>query len=65
MKILVIRARGIPDIQGGVETHCQELYPRINSSMTVLIRTPYVKNIEITNYKGVELVPIDTPKKVD
>ena len=63
MKILVIRARGIPDIQGGVETHCQELYPRINSSMTVLIRTPYVKNIEITNYKGVELVPIDTPKK--
>ena len=66
MNILVLGTRGIPNIQGGVETHCQELYPRIlelNCNVTVLTRTPYVKNIEITNYKGVELVPIDTPKK--
>ena len=29
MKIVVIGTRGIPEIQGGVETHCQELFPRI------------------------------------
>ena len=29
MKIFVIGTRGIPDILGGVETHCQELFPRI------------------------------------
>ena len=29
MKIAVVGTRGIPDIQGGVETHCQELYPRL------------------------------------
>ena len=29
MKIFVIGTRGIPDVLGGVETHCQELFPRI------------------------------------
>ena len=29
MKIVVVGTRGIPDIQGGVETHCEELYPRL------------------------------------
>lgn len=29
MKIFVTGTRGIPDIPGGVEKHCQELYPRI------------------------------------
>ena len=29
MKIVVIGTRGIPNIMGGVETHCEELFPRI------------------------------------
>jgi hypothetical protein len=29
MKICVIGTRGIPNIQGGVEKHCQGLYPRL------------------------------------
>ena len=29
MKIVVTGTRGIPDIMGGVETHCEELFPRI------------------------------------
>ncbi len=29
MKIVVIGSRGIPNIQGGVETHCEELYTRL------------------------------------
>ena len=29
MKIIVTGTRGIPNIQGGVESHCEELFPRI------------------------------------
>ena len=29
MKIAVIGTRGIPNVMGGVETHCEELFPRI------------------------------------
>lgn len=29
MKVVVTGTRGIPDILGGVETHCEELFPRI------------------------------------
>lgn len=29
MKIIVTGTRGIPDVMGGVETHCEELFPRI------------------------------------
>lgn len=29
MKIIVTGTCGIPDVMGGVETHCEELFPRI------------------------------------
>ena len=29
MKIVVTGTRGIPNVMGGVETHCEELFPRI------------------------------------
>ena len=45
MKIGVIGTRGIPDIQGGIETHCQELYTRLaeikGNQVTIYRRTPY------------------------
>lgn len=31
MKICVIGLRGIPDVSGGIETHCEELFPRLAS----------------------------------
>jgi hypothetical protein len=31
MRIFVLGTRGFPNIQGGVEKHCEELYPRIVS----------------------------------
>ena len=37
IKIIVTGTRGIPDILGGVETHCEELYPRLaNNKYTLL-----------------------------
>lgn len=46
MKIFVTGTRGIPDIPGGVEKHCQELYPLISlAGHTVILatRAPYVE----------------------
>ena len=42
MKIVVTGTRGIPGIQGGVETHCQELYPLIADEQheIIVIRRP-------------------------
>lgn len=65
MKIVVTGTRGIPDIMGGVETHCEELFPRIverGDEVTVIRRTNYVKD-ELKEWKGVKLVNVDSPKK--
>lgn len=67
MKIVVIGTRGIPEIQGGVETHCQELYPRIAAmghDVTVIRRTPYVNGTNsLATYRGVKLIDVYAPKK--
>ena len=65
MKIVVTGTRGIPNIMGGVETHCEELFPRIAArgfDVTVIRRTNYVRD-NLTEWKGVKLVDIESPKK--
>lgn len=65
MKIVVTGTRGIPNIMGGVETHCEELFPRLvkrGFDVTVIRRTNYVKD-DLKEWKGVKLVNIDSPKK--
>ncbi len=67
MKIVVTGTRGIPDISGGVETHCENLYPRIAAmghDVTVIRRRCYVSDDNrIKEYKGVKLVDVYTPRK--
>lgn len=65
MKIVVTGTRGIPNIMGGVETHCEELFPRIAAKgydVTVIRRKSYVRD-NLAEYKGVKLVDVETPKK--
>lgn len=65
MKIIVTGTRGIPNIMGGVETHCEELFPRIvrdGFEVVVIRRSNYVRD-SLTKWKGVTLVNIDSPKK--
>lgn len=66
MKIIVLGTRGIPDIMGGVETHCQALYPRLAAlgcKVTIIRRTPYITSNNIAkSYKGVQLVDLFAPK---
>lgn len=66
MKVVVTGTRGIPDVQGGVETHCQNLYPllaRDGFDVTVIRRKPYVENDPRTDYEGVKIVDLFTPRK--
>ena len=67
MKIVVVGTRGIPDIQGGVETHCEELYPRLAAmghDVTVVRRSCYVTpQNKIKEYKGVRLKDIYAPRR--
>ena len=65
MKIVVTGTRGIPDVMGGVETHCEELFPRLADrgfDVTVIRRSSYVKE-RLEEWRGVKLVDIETPKK--
>lgn len=57
MKIFVTGTRGIPDIPGGVERHCHDLYPLIASKghdVVLATRRFYVKKKE-DKYKHVRL----------
>jgi glycosyltransferase involved in cell wall biosynthesis len=66
MKIVVTGTRGIPNIMGGVETHCEEVFPRVarmGYDVTVIRRTAYAKD-SLTEYKGVKIVDLDTPNQM-
>ena len=65
MKIVVTGTRGFPDIQGGVETHCEELFPRIAArgfKVVVIRRKNYVHD-NLNSYKDVLLCDIPNFKK--
>ena len=59
--------RGIPDIQGGVETHCRELFPRLAAAekgfdITLVRRKSYAKD-RLASYKGISLYTIPNIRK--
>lgn len=65
MKVVFTGTRGIPGIMGGVETHCEELCPRLaalGTDVTVIRRSAYAKD-ELTEWKGVRIKDIPSPKK--
>lgn len=64
-RVFVIGTRGIPDIMGGVETHCEELFPRIvdkGVDVTVVRRSTYVKDA-LQEWHGVQLLDVKSPQK--
>lgn len=66
MKVVVTGTRGIPGIMGGVETHCEELLPRLvklGYDITIIRRRSYVREEKnLTEWKGVKVIDIDAPK---
>ena len=64
LKIAVLGTRGFPNVQGGVEVHCENLYSRLAKNaceVVVFIRRPYV-DTGCDNYEVVKLVPLFCPK---
>ena len=65
MKVFVTGTRGIPDIPGGVEKHCQELYPIIAAKghqILLSTRKPYVTGYQST-WQRVYLVHTYAPRR--
>jgi len=67
MRICVLGLRGLPEVMGGVETHCEQLLPILSGMMRaddfcVLTRAPYTE-AEPPPYKGLRLVSIWTIKQ--
>lgn len=66
LRIAVLGTRGIPDVMGGVETHCQALYPRLvakGHSVTLFARASYVREQKPYCFQGTTVVPIWAPKR--
>jgi glycosyltransferase involved in cell wall biosynthesis len=67
MKITVLGTRGFPNVQGGVEKHCEELYPRLaelGCDVTVFTRTPYIpKEKRLKDWKGINFIHVWCPKR--
>lgn len=64
MKIAVLGTRGFPNVQGGVETHCENLYPlltKLGCEVIVFGRSPYVGKRPF-EYKGIKMIPLPCPK---
>ena len=65
MKIFITGTRGIPDIPGGVEKHCQELFPRIakrGHEVVLCTRNSYVTE-KIDEWQGVKLIGCFAPRR--
>jgi glycosyltransferase involved in cell wall biosynthesis len=61
MKVCVLGLRGLPDVLGGVETHCEKLLPAVLAQMPgaaieVLVRRPYQPPIR--RFRGLALRPL-------
>ena len=65
MKIFVTGTRGVPDIPGGVEKHCEELFPRISArghEVLLCTRSCYVTK-RLEKWRGIKLINCFAPRK--
>lgn len=63
--VVVLGLRGIPEVQGGVERHCQHLYPclvRAGYNVTIIGRSPYISKTPYA-FEGVSVISVWSPKK--
>jgi glycosyltransferase involved in cell wall biosynthesis len=64
VRILVIGVRGIPNVQGGIETHAVELYQRLaklGCQVEVLVRSPFVSR-QTRNFGSIRIRRLWSPR---
>ncbi len=66
MRVAVIGTRGFPDIQGGVERHCECLYPRFGGfveAIKVYRRRPYMSSeTRLAHYPRISFVDLPSTR---
>jgi len=65
MRIMVTGLRGIPNIQGGVETHAEHLYPllvEMGCDVEVIARSPHYASDRPDHWRGIKLYRLWSPK---
>ncbi|MFA5983235.1 MAG: glycosyltransferase family 4 protein [Methylococcaceae bacterium] len=65
LRVMMMGLRGVPNVQGGVETHVEHLSPniaRLGCDLTVLVRSPYYRKELGYHWNGIKLVSIWSPK---
>ena len=65
--VCVLGMRGIPGVMGGVESHCEELLPRLAQrapwlDLVAIGRKPYIGSEE-SSFRGVRVVPLWSPTR--
>jgi len=65
MKIMVTGLRGIPGVQGGVETHAEHLYPLLveqGCTVEIIVRSGSISKHHPRTWKGIQLRRLWSPK---
>ena len=60
MRVIIVGTRGFPNVQGGLEKHCECLSVnliKLGCDVIVFTRKPYV-DVNLKNYQGVKLVAL-------
>jgi glycosyltransferase involved in cell wall biosynthesis len=66
MKVVALGLRALPGIAGGVETHCEHLYPRIADigvDVEILVRSAYVQRDAPRRWRGTRIRHLWSPRK--
>ncbi len=61
-RVCVVGLRGIPGVMGGIESHCEQVFPRLKAlsqqyDITIIGRKPYLPS-GTCEYQGVRVVPL-------
>lgn len=62
LKICVVGLRGVPGVMGGIESHCEQIFPRLaqlaqHYDITIVGRRPYLPK-GVFSYRGIRVVPL-------
>ena len=62
--VYVFGTRGFPNVQGGVEKHCEQLYPELTSKYNISIfrRIPFLKKNAEKVYKGIRFIDLPSTR---